>query len=208
MSSSIRPEFRSASIAICLPGIASRVNRAPTSATRAAPLVTTVSWITIRIANTTRPMISELPITMCPNASITCPAKPSRSTSRVALTFSASRNSVATSTTVGNTANSSGLRTCIEISSTIRLAAMLTEISTSSTNAGSGTTIITTTTTTATGTARRVNRLDDTWHLSLRADRAWVRARVAGRPWLVPSSAAEGPGLSRSSGIPTARVDR
>ena len=37
----IVPELRSASIAICLPGIASRVNLAVTSATRSAPFVTT-----------------------------------------------------------------------------------------------------------------------------------------------------------------------
>ena len=61
-------------MAICLPGIASRVNRAPTSATRAAPFVTTVSWMTTRIAKTTRPMTSEPPMTMWPNASMTWPA--------------------------------------------------------------------------------------------------------------------------------------
>ena len=38
-SSVIWPALRSASIAICLPGMASRVKRAPTSATRPAPLV-------------------------------------------------------------------------------------------------------------------------------------------------------------------------
>jgi hypothetical protein len=48
--SSIRPAFRSASIAICLPGIASSVKRAPTSAIRSAPLVTTMKLITTRIA--------------------------------------------------------------------------------------------------------------------------------------------------------------
>jgi hypothetical protein len=41
----------SASIAICLPGIASRVKRAPTSAIRSAPLVTTTKLMTTRIAN-------------------------------------------------------------------------------------------------------------------------------------------------------------
>ena len=43
------PEFRSASMAICLPGMASRVNRAATSATRPAPLVITTNWMTIRM---------------------------------------------------------------------------------------------------------------------------------------------------------------
>ena len=36
-------------MAICLPGIASRVNRAPTSATRVAPLVMTANWMTTRM---------------------------------------------------------------------------------------------------------------------------------------------------------------
>ena len=48
-SSVIWPALRSASIAICLPGMASRVKRAPTSATRPAPLVITTNWMTIRI---------------------------------------------------------------------------------------------------------------------------------------------------------------
>ena len=45
----IRPAFMSASIAICLPGIASRVKRAPTSAIRPAPLVITTKSMTTRI---------------------------------------------------------------------------------------------------------------------------------------------------------------
>jgi hypothetical protein len=40
--SSMRPAERSASIAICLPGIASRAKRAPTSAMRPAPFVMTM----------------------------------------------------------------------------------------------------------------------------------------------------------------------
>jgi hypothetical protein len=40
------PALRSASIAICLPGIASRVKRALTSAMRPAPLVMTMKLIT------------------------------------------------------------------------------------------------------------------------------------------------------------------
>ena len=47
--SSIRPAERSASIAICLPGMASSVKRAPTSAMRVAPLVMTRKLTVIRI---------------------------------------------------------------------------------------------------------------------------------------------------------------
>jgi chemotaxis protein MotB len=39
----ISPEFRSASIAICLPGIASNVNRAATSEMRDEPFVITTN---------------------------------------------------------------------------------------------------------------------------------------------------------------------
>ncbi len=61
--SSMRPEARSASMAICLPGMASRVNRAPTSATRPAPLVITTNWMTIRMKKITSPTTSEPPTT-------------------------------------------------------------------------------------------------------------------------------------------------
>ena len=42
-------------MAICLPGIASNVNRAVTSETRPAPFVTTMKLMTTRITNTTTP---------------------------------------------------------------------------------------------------------------------------------------------------------
>ncbi len=61
-------------MAICLPGIASRVKRAPTSATRPAPLVMTTNWMTTRIRKITRPMTSEPPTTKWPNAAMTSPA--------------------------------------------------------------------------------------------------------------------------------------
>ena len=61
-------------MAICLPGMASRVKRAPTSATRSAPLVMTTNWMTTRIRKMTRPTTSEPPTTKCPNASMTLPA--------------------------------------------------------------------------------------------------------------------------------------
>jgi hypothetical protein len=49
------PVRSSASIAICLPGIASSVKRAPTSATRSLPLAITMNWISVRMRNTTAP---------------------------------------------------------------------------------------------------------------------------------------------------------
>ena len=52
---SIMPAFKSASMAICLPGMASKVNRAFTSETRPAPLVTTMKLMIIKIAKMMKP---------------------------------------------------------------------------------------------------------------------------------------------------------
>jgi hypothetical protein len=60
---SIRPPFRSASIAICLPGIASSTKRAETSLMRPEPFVMTTNWMMIRIRNTTRPTVRFSPAT-------------------------------------------------------------------------------------------------------------------------------------------------
>ena len=49
------PAFRSASIAICLPGMASKVKRALTSEMRPAPLVMTTKLMITSTVNTTMP---------------------------------------------------------------------------------------------------------------------------------------------------------
>ncbi len=49
------PERSSASMAICLPGIASSVKRAATSATRSLPLAMTTNWMIVRIAKMMAP---------------------------------------------------------------------------------------------------------------------------------------------------------
>ena len=109
----MRPADRSASIAICLPGIASRVNRAPTSAMRVAPLVITTKLMVSRMAKTMRPMTKsplitsrEKPPMMKPAAFD--PSDPFDRMSRVVAMLSARRSSVATSSTVGKAENSSG----------------------------------------------------------------------------------------------------
>ena len=139
------------------------------------------------------PTTSEPPITKCPKVSITLPAYPLSRTSRLALTFRASRKRVATRIIAGNAEKSSGRCTNIEVSSTSRAAVMLNAISTSRSTAGSGTTSITTMPTTATGTpitaARPVGRvLEPGWvcatvHLS--AASGGVEAVSVGghRPW-------------------------
>ena len=139
-------------MAICLPGMASRVNRAATSATRPAPLVITMNWITIRIRKMTRPTTIEPPTTKWPKLSMTLPANPWSRTSRVALTFRASRNMVAISRRLGKTLKSSGFCTYMLIRRMVTPPVMFTARSMSRTTVGSGTTIITTTATTAAGT--------------------------------------------------------
>ena len=107
-SSVITPALRSASIAICLPGIASRVNRAATSATRPAPFVMTTNWTTMRIVKTIRPTTTLPPTTKAPNDEMTSPASPCSRISRVPEMLRASRKSVATSSSDGNTENCRG----------------------------------------------------------------------------------------------------
>ncbi len=149
-------------MAICLPGIASSVNRAPTSATRPAPLVMTTNWMTSRIEKTISPTISDPPTTKWPNVSMTLPAKPSSSTRRVALTLRASRNSVITRITAGNAAKSRGRRTNIAVIRTSSATVMFSAISRSSSIEGSGTTSITTMNTMPMGTASWLSRFSGT----------------------------------------------
>ena len=66
-SMSMTPARRSASMDICLPGMASSVKRAPTSATRSAPLAITRNWTTVRIRKTTAPTTKLLPVANSPN---------------------------------------------------------------------------------------------------------------------------------------------
>ena len=70
----IRPALRSASIAICLPGMASKVKRALTSEMRPEPLVTTTKLMMVRMMNTTTPTAKLPPTTNSPNDWMTWPA--------------------------------------------------------------------------------------------------------------------------------------
>src|SRR3954469_25309424 len=111
--SSIRPADRSASIAICLPGMASRVKRAPTSAIRVAPFVITTKFTVTRIAKMIRPMTKSPPMTNFEKPATTWPAAfspspPRDRMRRVVATLSASRRIVAISSTVGKAEKSSG----------------------------------------------------------------------------------------------------
>ena len=164
VSASMAPEERSASTAICLPGMASRVKRAATSATRPAPLVITMKLITAMMRNITRPTSTLPSTTKRPKASTTEPAAPAPSApcsriSRVVATFSDRRSSVATSTNAGNALNSraSSMKRAVRKTPTER--AMLKESSRSSSAGGSGRTIISTMPMIPRGTSRSRRRL-------------------------------------------------
>ena len=111
--SSITPADRSASIAICLPGMASSVKRAPTSAIRVAPLVITRKFTVIRIRNTIVPITKSPLMTKLAKPSMTWPAAsvpsaPLERIKRVVAMFSDRRIIVAISKIVGKDEKSSG----------------------------------------------------------------------------------------------------
>ena len=140
-SSLISPELRSASIAICLPGIASNVKRAATSDTRSEPLVITIKFTKTMIMNIRNPTIASPPITKLPNAFIILlmfPAPPPERIERVVEMFSDKRNTVDISNIVGKTENSNALLINIVITRMISESAMLSIIRKSCTGTGSG----------------------------------------------------------------------
>ncbi len=101
-------------MAICLPGMASSVKRAPTSAIRVAPLVITRKFTVIRMTNTIVPMTKLSPITKLAKPAMTWPAAwwpsaPFDRMRRVVAMLSARRSRVANSSTVGKAEKSSGL---------------------------------------------------------------------------------------------------
>ena len=174
-------------MAICLPGMASRVKRAPTSAIRPAPLVITTKLITVRMMNTTRPTAVLPPTRKWPKASITLPAAsgpvwPSSSTIRVEATLRDRRSSVVTSRMVGKTEKSSGFLVYIATSITITDTAMLKVNIRSSTNAGSGSTII--------ARMRMMSSGPASWRMLPGAKRV-RRLRL---PFMLPMVAHQGPG--------------
>ncbi len=97
--SSIEPVDSSASIAICLPGMASRWKRAATSAMRPEPLVMTTKFTITRMMKTMMPMTKLPAMTKLPKAWMTWPAAsvpswPCARISRVEARLSASRSMV------------------------------------------------------------------------------------------------------------------
>ncbi len=153
-SSVIWPAFRSASIAICLPGMASRVKRAATSATRPAPAVITTNWMTTMIRKITMPTITLPPTTKLPKAWITLPASPCSRISLVTEMLIARRNSVVNSRSDGNEESSRASSVYIETITRTSATVMFSVMKMSSSISGSGRIIIATTATTATAVER------------------------------------------------------
>ena len=98
----IAPVFKSASIAICLPGIASSVNLAVTSDTRSEPLLITRNWTIINMIKTIMPTTGSPLPTNSPNWVTTAPGSPVVRISFVDDTFRDMRNVVVKSRMVGN----------------------------------------------------------------------------------------------------------
>ncbi len=141
--SSIRPAARSASIDICLPGNASNVKRAATSATRPEPRVMTEKFTASRIRKTTAPTIRLPPTAKRPKVSMTSPAArapspPLSRMRRVVATFRPRRNSVVMSSSDGKTEKSSGFSRLSDTSRISTDTPMLNASRMSSANAGSG----------------------------------------------------------------------
>ena len=108
-SGEINPALKSASIVICLPGIASNANLAATSAIRSEPFVITRNCTIVIIINITKPTTRLPPVTKFPNASITSPASPLARISLVEAMERTSLNIVPINIIEGNEANSKGL---------------------------------------------------------------------------------------------------
>ncbi len=106
----------------------------------------------------TRPTTTLPPTTNCPNERTTLPASPCSRIRRVTETLIARRNSVVSSSRLGNAARSSARPMYIEATTIDSAPAMFSVISRSSSAGGSGTIIITTSTTTAPAANRSVWR--------------------------------------------------
>ena len=126
---------------ICLPGSASSVKRAPTSATRSAPFAITMNCTIAMIKNTTIPTATLPPTTNLPKVSMIWPAWPCNRIERVEAMFNDKRSSVVNSSRAGKVDSANGVLTYIAIISNRIDSAILTAIRPSSSAAGNGSTI-------------------------------------------------------------------
>ena len=112
----MRPAFKSASTAICLPGIESSTKRAATSATLVEPLVITIKFIRTSMEKTIIPITKFPPTTKFPKLlmiSLTAlgPSFPWLRIILVVATFNDSRKSVTIKMRVGKVVKSVGFGT-------------------------------------------------------------------------------------------------
>ena len=203
--SSMRPEERSASIAICLPGMASRLKRAATSAMRPEPLVMTMKFTTRRMAKSITPITTSPPIRNPPKACTTWPAAPGPSApwlrmSRVVATLSERRSSVVSSRRVGKLVKSSGRVRNIATISTRTDAVTESARPRSSSTGGSGSTNTASSATTPranpTSVPGSMGRARLNQLVSIRRRRSAVPCRAA-----YPVGAAPRPRIGRNPGV-------
>ncbi len=130
-------------MAICLPGMASRVKRAATSAIRPEPLVMTMKLISTMIMKMMKPTMKSPPTTKLPKEWITRPTAPGpswpwRRISRVEAMLRERRKRVVTRSSDGKEEKSSGLVLYIDISRMTRPMVMLSDSSRSRIMVGRG----------------------------------------------------------------------
>lgn len=158
-SMSMTPARMSASMDICLPGMASSVKRAPTSATRSAPLAMTRNCTMVRMTKTTAPTTKLPPSAYSPKTKMISPASACNRMRRVVVMLRPTRKSVVKSSMVGKTEKSRMDFTYIDIISITNESAMLAPMSVSTSGVGSGRIIRAMTTTSSSTMARSLCRV-------------------------------------------------
>ena len=126
-------------MAICFPGIASRVKRAATSDTRSAPFVITINCISTMIRKMIIPTTTFPPRMKSPKAAMTFPETPLLPRMFLVVeTLIPRRNRVVISSSDGKIENSSGSRIVMVMTSIIIEREIFKMIATSTMDAGSG----------------------------------------------------------------------
>jgi hypothetical protein len=201
-SSVYAPERTPASIDICLPGIASRVKRAPTSATRSEPFATTRNCTRVMTRKMTVPTTTSPCTTNSPKAFTISPASAFARMPRVVETLRPRRNSVVMRSSVGKLDTSRAFFANSATRRTISDAAMFTAISGSRSRPGTGmmsipTIIVTITARTTSGRrpSSRSGRAASDWNMFIIVGpRALCSAMGVPRP-------KRGPGALRTSSL-------
>jgi hypothetical protein len=139
---------------ICLPGMASKVKRAPTSATRSAPLAITINWTKVMTPNITTPISKSPCTTNLPKAATRWPASALAKMPRVEERLRAKRNRVLTKRKLGKEERSSTFLTNMALTKRVTDNIRLIGIKRSNNQPGTGTTNMAVKIRTATAAAR------------------------------------------------------